>query len=194
MRKLIFSVLAMLFVAQLTFAQDIVYSFMPQPKNVSGKEVEARKSPMMSSSLRDGNDYAKIIYSQPHLRGRQMVGGNAAPYGKVWRLGANEATEIFLNDDLEIDGKVLNEGAYAIFAIPNEKEWTIIFSNQLGQWGAYNYDESHDELRVTVPVQESKEKFEAFTIWFSDNEGDSNRAMLNMAWDTAMVSAPVRFD
>jgi len=194
MKKLIFSVAALFCIAQFTFAQDIVYSFMPQPKNVSGKEVEARKSPMMSASIRKGNDYAKIIYNQPHLRGRQMIGGNAAPYGKVWRLGANESTEIFLTDDLEIDGKILEEGAYSIYAIPNEKEWTLIFSNQLGQWGAYNYDESYDELRVNLPVQESEEKFEAFTIWFSDNEGDKERAMLHMAWSNDMVSAPIRFD
>jgi hypothetical protein len=72
------------------------------------------------------------------------------PYGKVWRAGANEATTVEFSKPVKVEGKALPAGKYGFFAIPGEKEWTIIFNNQPKQWGAYEYDRKQDALRVTA--------------------------------------------
>lgn len=176
-----------LFFSQMLMGQDL--SVMPNPDKLNGSEVKPRKSPLASTMMVDGKDYARIIYNQPHLRGREMLGSSRVPYGKIWRLGANEATELFLTEDLEINGKELDEGAYSMYAIPEKDKWILIFSKKLGQWGAYSYDESSDELRISAPVIEADKPYEAFTIWFT-----KDGKKLNMAWDKTMVSVDVRFD
>lgn len=90
-----------------------------------------------------------INYGQPSLKGR-IIGKEIAPYGQVWRTGANEATTFEINRDVMIESKVLKAGKYTLFTIPGESEWTIIFNKQLNQWGAYKYDPNQDVLRVTV--------------------------------------------
>ncbi len=185
--KKVYLITSLLFFAlQLSMAQEAQVT--PDPEKISGEEVEARKSPLAVTTLRSGDAYAKIVYSQPHLRGRQMLGDKVS-YGKVWRLGANEATEIFLTADLKIGEKTLDAGAYSVYAIPEKDKWTLIFNHSLGQWGAYGYNEKKDAARVEVPVKEAPMNFEAFTIWF-DAEGPS----LNMAWGDTWVNVPVSFD
>lgn len=187
MKAVMTTLLFLCLAATIAVAQNTAQVY-PAPDKISGKEMEARKSPMMVASLKMGNDYAKIIYSQPHLRGRQMLGKEVA-YDKVWRMGANEATELFLNEDLEINGTEISEGAYSLFAIPGADKWTLIVSKALGEWGAYNYDEKKDVARIDAPVKKSDKSYEAFTIWFGA-DGKS----LNFAWGTTMVSYEVEFD
>ncbi len=92
-----------------------------------------------------------IQYNAPSVRGRKIFGENALePFGKVWRTGANEATTISFSSDVLVEGQSLKKGTYALFTIPGEKEWTIIFNTVTKQWGAYGYDESKDALRVQV--------------------------------------------
>ncbi|MEM9886264.1 MAG: DUF2911 domain-containing protein [Bacteroidota bacterium] len=157
----------------------------PTLDKISGEAVKAPKSPLASSYMQKGDAYVRVVYSQPHLRGRDMLGGKN-PYGKMWRLGANQATEIFLTKDIKIGGEELEAGAYSMFAIPNADSWTLVFSNQLGQWGAYNYDESQDALRLEVKVQKAPKTFEAMSIWFGD-EGEA----INFAWGEAWVNVPI---
>ncbi|MBD0365836.1 MAG: DUF2911 domain-containing protein [Flavisolibacter sp.] len=90
-----------------------------------------------------------INYSQPSVKGR-TIGKEIAPYGQVWRTGANEATTFEVNKDVKIEGKDLKAGKYGLFTIPGENEWVIIFNNEPNQWGAFKYDASKDVLRVTV--------------------------------------------
>lgn len=158
----------------------------PKSDKVTGKTVEARPSPMAVATLKDGDTYVKVVYNQPHLKGRNMI-GEKEPYGKVWRLGANEATEITLTAGITVAGKELAAGTYSMFAIPNEDKWTLIFNSGLGQWGAYSYDESMDVLRVDAPVKKADKSFEAFTIWFSEDG-----STMNMAWGETMVSVPIK--
>jgi hypothetical protein len=110
-----------------------------------------------------------INYSQPAVKGR-TIGKDIAPYGEVWRTGANEATTFEINRDVKIEGKELKAGKYSLFTIPGEKEWVIIFNSQPTQWGAYKYDESKDVLRVTVPSIKAKNFTERMT--FGYNSGD----------------------
>jgi hypothetical protein len=134
--------------------------------------------------------YVKLTYSQPHKKGRNVF-GELVPYGQVWRTGANEATEITLTGDLKIKDETLTAGTYTIFTIPNIDRWTIIFNKQLGQWGAYNYSEKADVLRVEVPTGKiEKVVYEPFTIAI---EQKNENAELQMMWDKTKVSIPVTF-
>jgi hypothetical protein len=90
-----------------------------------------------------------IDYSRPGVKGR-AVWGTLVPYGKVWRTGANEATQISFSDDVTINGKPLPKGTYSLHTIPGPTEWTLIFNKVAKQWGSFNYKESEDALRVTA--------------------------------------------
>jgi hypothetical protein len=101
-----------------------------------------------------------INYSSPGVKGRQIWGG-LVPYDKVWRAGANAATIFQTDKDIKVEGKELKAGKYSLYAIPGEKQWTIIFNSQTGQWGIKNdgstsEDPAKDALRVTVTPQKSK--------------------------------------
>lgn len=149
------------------------------------KAVEPRPSPMSIAAMKQGDAYVKIVYSQPHKRDRKVFGG-LVPFGEVWRLGANEATEITLTQDLMIDGNKLEAGTYSMYAVPEQDQWTIIFNSALGEWGHYNYNEDQDVLRVDVPTSETEETYEPFTIMF--NEAGTE---LIMAWEDTKVTVPV---
>ncbi|MEL6721409.1 MAG: DUF2911 domain-containing protein [Bacteroidota bacterium] len=179
MKQLFLALGILAFAIQFSTAQKV--NARPTLKKISGDAVEAPKSPMASSFVQKGDTYLKVVYNQPHLRGRTML-GEKNPYGKVWRLGANQATEIFLTADVKIGGQELKAGGYSIFAIPEADKWTLIFSSQLGQWGAYSYDESKDVLRVEAKTQKAPKTFEALSIWF---EGE---ASMNFAWGDVWVS------
>ncbi|MBS1487650.1 MAG: DUF2911 domain-containing protein [Bacteroidetes bacterium] len=109
------------------------------------------KRPSPAAKAAGTIDGAKIDieYSSPSVKGRKIFGG-LEPYGKVWRTGANEATTFTVDKDIKIEGKTLAKGTYALFTIPNENEWTVIFNKNAKQWGAFDYKESEDALRVMV--------------------------------------------
>ena len=94
-----------------------------------------------------------IDYSQPSLKGRTL-GKDIAPYGKVWRTGANEATTFEISQDAKIEGKLLKAGKYSLYSIPGEQEATVIFNKVWNQWGTV-YNESEDALRVNVTPSQS---------------------------------------
>ena len=108
-----------------------------------------RPSPPDSLTITDNGLNLTINYSKPSVKGRTM-GKDIAPYGEVWRTGANEATTFEVNRDVKVEGKDLKAGKYALFTIPGQNEWTLIFNKQPAQWGAFKYDQAQDALRVTV--------------------------------------------
>lgn len=132
---------------------------------------------------------ARVIYSRPQKEGRTIFGG-LVEYGKVWRFGANEATEMELYRDVKIRDKKLSKGRYSIFAIPSETKWTIIFNKDTDSWGAFKYDEKKDALRVDVPVQKNASPVNSFTILFAKS---ANGTDMLIGWDEAMVSVPFSF-
>ena len=146
------------------------------------------KSPMDISATMLGDAYVKVVYGSPRKNDREIF-GELIPFGEVWRTGANEATELTTTTDLDINGQTLPAGTYAVFTIPGEENWTVIFNSALGQWGAYDYDESKDVLRVEAPVMETEKPYEGFTIMFEDTaEGKA----LAMAWDETKVALPIQ--
>ncbi len=130
----------------------------------------------------------RVTYNRPAKNGREIF-GKLVPYGKVWRAGANEAPEIKFYKDVTIGGKKIPAGNYALLTIPNEKEWTIILSSDVDQWGAYSYNEALDVARVTVPVQKSDSVIENFSIQFAKK--DAKNAIMYMGWDSMMVAVLV---
>ena len=117
-----------------------------------------------------------------------MLGGTEA-FGKVWRLGANETTEIKLYQDITFGDKLIKAGTYSMFAIPDKTEWTIIFNSKLDTWGAFEYDQSKDVARVKVPAGNSESEVEAFTMIF---DGKDATASLVIAWENTLVKVPLK--
>ncbi len=129
----------------------------------------------------------RVIYSRPQTNGREIF-GKLVPYGKVWRTGANEATEIKFYQDVELAGKKVKAGIYSLFTIPGEKEWTIILNSDLDYWGAYSYNPKNDVLRVTASASQLNTVIESFTIQF-DTKGDQ-QGIMKLAWDKTLVEVP----
>jgi hypothetical protein len=117
-----------------------------------------------------------IKYSSPSVKGRK-IWGDLVPYDKVWRAGANEATIFETDKDIKIEGKPLPKGKYSLYAIPGEKEWTIIFNSATGQWGinrdgTTTQDPAKDVLRVKVHSKKSSAFTEKLVYTISDKGFD----------------------
>ncbi|MVM30044.1 DUF2911 domain-containing protein [Spirosoma sp. HMF4905] len=136
--------------------------------------------------------YVRVTYSRPAKNGREVF-GKLTPYGKVWRVGANEATEVKFFTDATIQGKKIKAGVYSLYAIPNETEWTLIFNSDLDQWGAYSYNQSLDVLRVTAPVKKPEETIENLTIQFKKVGENVKESIMMIAWDNTLVEVPITF-
>jgi len=173
-RKKIVTVILVLLAVNLSFAQEIT---------------KPRPSPLAIASARYKETYIKITYSQPMKNGRAIFGG-LVPFDKVWRTGANEATEITCTKDILINGILLKAGTYSIFTIPNQIKWTIIINSEAGLWGSYNYNVKKDVFRFDVPVQSLDMLYEAFTIQL-DQRNDV--ADLLIIWDKTKVLIPIKF-
>jgi hypothetical protein len=133
---------------------------------------------------------ARIIYSRPLKNGRSVF-GELVEYGQIWRLGANEATEIELYKDVKCGSDVkVKKGRYTLYAIPYPDKWTIIFNKETDIWGAFQYDEKKDVLRVDVPAQKIPDAAEAFTMQF---EKDSTGINLAISWDNVRALVPFNF-
>ena len=156
----------------------------------SYEPVGNRKSPISITSLKHEGTYVKVVYGQPYRNGRTIF-GDWEPYGKIWRTGANEATEMTFTKPVFMGEEVIEAGTYALFTIPNQDNWTIILNSELGQWGAFEYDEDRDYHRFDVPVTNLESPVEAFTISFSDVV--LSVTTLSLSWDTVKVDIPIRF-
>lgn len=106
-------------------------------------------SPRKEMKGQIGGAEVTVNYGSPSVKGR-TIWGDLVPYGEVWRTGANEATSIELSQAVSIEGQTLAAGKYGLFTIPKEDGWVIIFNEVAEQWGAYDYDEAKDVLRVEV--------------------------------------------
>ena len=152
--------------------------------------IKPRPSPLAFVTLRYKDTYIKIIYSQPHKKGREIF-GHVVPYGAIWRTGANEATEITSTKDMMVNSTVLKAGTYSIFTIPEKDSWTIIINSELGLWGSYNYNSKFDVLRFQLPVQLLQDVvYEPFTITI-DQKND--KAEIALLWANVKVSFPIQF-
>lgn len=132
----------------------------------------------------------RVTYSRPLKNGREVF-GKLVPYGKVWRTGANEATEIKFYQDVDFGGKKVKAGSYSLFTIPAEKEWVVILNSDLDYWGAYKYNEKNDVVRVPASVTSVTQPLENFSIQF-EKKGDK-QGVMKFAWDTTVAEVPFSF-
>ena len=121
-----------------------------------------------------------VKYHRPLVNGRKIWGG-LVPYGKVWRVGANENTTIEFSDRVSVEGKPLDKGTYGLHMIPNQDSWTVIFSKTNTAWGSYSYDQKEDALRVDVKPRPLAENKEALEFDFEDLKPTSTA--VTMKWE-----------
>lgn len=140
-------------------------------------------SPDKKVNFEQNNLKIAVDYCSPAKRGREIF-GKLVPFGKVWRTGANEATEIEFSQDVRFGGSIVKKGKYALFTIPQKDKWIVILNSVLGQWGHFTYDVGKDILRVDVPVREVPNVAESFEISFRPTEKGAEMAF---QWDKTQV-------
>lgn len=153
---------------------------------VNARAQQQPASPPGTASVKfDDGKTVTINYSRPSMRGRQIFGG-LVPYGQVWRTGANAATSLKTDGDLNIGGSVVPAGNYTLYSIPGESGWKLIINKQTGQWGTA-YDEKQDLGRVDMKVANHATSTEQFTISLDKTGGKSATLKLDWANTTASV-------
>ncbi|HBH06524.1 MAG TPA: hypothetical protein DDX92_07970 [Flavobacteriales bacterium] len=144
-------------------------------------------SPMASFTQTVGVTEISMEYSRPGVKDREIWGA-LVPYGELWRTGANASTKIEFNTDVQISGKEVPAGSYALFVIPGESEMTFILNTHTTGWGTDGYKEENDIVRVTGKVMES-----AFTermLFVAENMTD-NMVDIALYWADVKVSFPI---
>lgn len=129
------------------------------------------------ASNKETNKLARVLYSRPQLKGRDIT--TLVPEGKIWRMGANESTELTLYTPMKVGSTKLAAGSYTLYAIPNGEQMTIIINKATHVWGAYSYNQDMDVARVNVPLTEEKESIEAFSMAF---EKGTSGVDLHLGW------------
>ena len=130
----------------------------------------------------------KVVYSRPQKKGREVWGG-LQKFGELWRVGANESTEILFFSDATVGGTTVKAGRYTLYAMTNETEWEVYISSDLDTWGHYSFSPDHSAIAsVTVPTMATPEPVEAVSIVF---EATDSGADLIIAWDDTMVRVPI---
>lgn len=145
----------------------------------------------MRGAVSDG-PVARIIYSRPHKKGRVIFSDDSSglcQYGKPWRLGANEATEIELFRPVLIGGKNMDAGRYILYCIPQADKWVIVFNSNLNSWGL-EVDPDKDVFKTELPVQVQNDLVEDFTMIFQDTPDGAD---LLITWDKVKVLMPFTF-
>ena len=130
---------------------------------------------------------ARVLYSRPQKNNR-VVFGELIEYNKVWRLGANEATEIEFFQNVKLGNAKVKKGRYTLYCIPTSEKWTLIINKETDCWGSFIYDAKKDVARIDVPVEKQDSITESFSIFFDKINGGFS---LNIGWDNFKISQPV---
>lgn len=131
---------------------------------------------------------ARVIYSRPHLQRRHLFNG-ILKYDELWRLGANEATEIDFYRNVSIQGKKIKAGRYILYGIPHIDNWTIVLNSNIDTWGL-KQDTTKDIARFQIPVSTNTSSLEYFTMVF---EKTATGANLIIAWADVVAKLPIDF-
>lgn len=153
---------------------------------------EAVHGPLGQLSPRDtawgeiGHASLMVDYGRPRKRGR-VVFGNVVPWNRVWRTGANAATQFTTDTPLTIGGHTVPAGTYSLWTIPRQDGATLIVNARTGQWGTH-YDEALDVARIEMARETPAEPLERFTIAI---EPDGDDGVLRLGWDTIGYRVPL---
>ncbi len=181
MKKLLFLSLLTFFAVVSISEISIAQQFPPLDKSPADITLYPRRGP---------NPVLKVVYGRPQKNDR-VVFGALVEFGKVWRTGANEATEITFGKDVKLGTNTIKAGTYTLFTIPEKDNWTIILNSEINQWGAYSYKDSADVLRFKVPTAKTPSVVEAFAIIF---EKTDKGADMVIGWDDTLVRVPFEFN
>ena len=161
----------------ITLPLVLLFGGMLQAQSFKGLD----KSPLdmieYPASNKETNKLARVLYSRPQLKGRDIT--TLVPEGKLWRMGANESTELTLYTPMKVGSTKLAAGSYTLYAIPNGEQMTIIINKATHVWGAYSYNQDMDVARVNVPLTEGNESLEAFSMAF---EKGTSGVDLHLGW------------
>lgn len=186
MKRLVLCLLATLFIFSVNAQTAVKYSA------VDSSPLDALYYPINAPKVKVGDNsmpIIKVLYSRPAKKGRDVF-GILEPFDKVYRLGANENTEITFAKKVTIGNKKIKAGTYSLFAIPTATKWTIIVNKQTDRWGAFSYDSAKDITRVDVDVNKLDKVIENFSMTFTDSPNGAN---LVIGWDKTQVSLPILF-
>jgi len=165
---------------------------MACPYNANMK-LETRRSPLDSVSFDVAGTAVKICYGRPSLRGRTMIGGEAVPFGQVWRTGANETTKFIATAPVKVGAIDVPAGMYALYTQPGESEWEVIINRSYEQWGqerSYTDEVKAQEVgRVKATVERLAEPIEQFTIRTEPQTDGTVHLVLE--WEHTRVRVPV---
>jgi hypothetical protein len=163
-------------------------------QNPQRMPAKGRPSPLDSLTFAVGGQRVKLCYGRPSLRGRAMLGGDAVPYGKLWRTGANEPTIFYTPVKLDIAGIAVPPGLYSLYTVPGETEWEIIVNRATAQWGhegRYTDEVKQQEVgRGKAPAERLGVPVETFTIRAEPGSGGAQSLLLE--WEKTRVRIPVK--
>lgn len=156
------------------------------PMDMAYFPVEYPKMKMTDNNI--APPVARVIFSRPQKGGRTIF-GEVVEYGSIWRMGANEATELEFFRDVNINGKNVPKGRYVLYAIPYENEWTLIFNTDLYTWGL-KIDSTKDVFKFNIPIARTNFPFEVFTMEFAPAD---KGMQLVMEWDSVRAILPIKY-
>lgn len=185
MKKILFLLTATIGLSAMSQAQPKIPEMDKSPMDMS--YFPANYPVLKLQGKAPANLVARIIYGRPQRDNRQIF-GKLLEYGKVWRLGANESTELEFFRNVKIDGKPIKKGRYTLYAIPDSSTWTFILSKSIDTWGAFDYNAANDVLRVSVPVEKQTESVEDFSLFFDKTAAG---CMLIAEWEYVKAALPI---
>ena len=146
-------------------------------------------SPKTTFEQRIGLTDAKLTYSRPSARGRDIF-SEIVPPGEHWRLGANTKTLLTLSSEVNFTSGALPAGTYSLSLFPNDGEWVLVINKDLEGWGIYEYVEKNDALRVSAPMEVGTMKTESLLLAWDNVQ--SNSADLIVSWGDRMARFPMK--
>lgn len=174
------------------FLNLLLFAFLFTDFQSIAQQIEMpQASPSAKIAQKVGLTDVTVSYSRPSKKERKIF-GELVPYGAVWRTGANGATILSFSTDVNIHGKDVPKGQYALYSIPDKKSWTIILSKNTKLWGSIGYNPEEDLIRFNVTPTKTKKEYETFEISF--NNMTDKGADLTMAWDQTSASFHISMD
>lgn len=153
----------------------------------SARAEDKRASPHAEATATLAGKKITVSYGRPYVKGRAIFGG-LVPWGQVWRTGADEATTFTTEADVVVGGLKVPKGAYSLFTIPAEKQWTVVVNKTAKQWGAFKYDAAQDVGRAPMTVTTSTRPVEQFTI---EMVPAGKQLTLRLSWDKTVATVAI---
>ena len=151
------------------------------------------QSPPAETSVTINGKQIWIVYHAPSVRGRKIFGGADAlqPDNTVWRLGADQATFLHTDADLDINGLAVPAGEYTLFADLDMGKWQLIVNKQTGQWGigrgGANFDPAKNVGKTALTMSKPPAPVETLKISLTSTGGANGR--LQIEWENVVASA-----